>query len=366
MTRRGVLRRARRSAHRSGAWSSDEATALGSRSAPGRRPGRRAPHRPRRTPAGRGRRRAPAARPGRTASTSRVIIVNETIEDSSTTTTSCGQPVAAVVPEAGAVVAPGRQPSSRCRVTAGRSPSRVLVDLVERLGGVRDRLLQPRGRLAGRRARARRAAVRSPASPAARPARSPATVVVLPVPGPPVSTWPTAARRLGTPRAARRTLASRKTRSKRRLEQLAHRPAAARAADACRASGELPLLPPVAVEVEQPAQLQPHHALGPTATTALADTPVGPRVRVGPARARAPRRRRSSRSTPTPSRPAHGPGGQGGPRAPASSTRSSLSPPSRPILVGDVHVGGGEHAGGVEVVRAGPWLRAPGARQRRR
>ena len=80
---------------------------------------RRAPRRPRRRRAGRGRRRGSAGRRDRTASTSLAISDSDTIDVSSTTTTSCGSRLLRSWRKR--LRLPGRQPSSRCRVDARRS-----------------------------------------------------------------------------------------------------------------------------------------------------------------------------------------------------------------------------------------------------
>ena len=97
------------------------------------------------------------------------------------------EPVVAVVPEAGGVVGPEpEQPVQRERLEPGQP-----LPVVEREPGslAVDRLLEPGGRLAGRRREGDRQPLSAGRPPGRRAAASsPATVVVLPVPGPPVRT----------------------------------------------------------------------------------------------------------------------------------------------------------------------------------
>ena len=87
----------------------------------------------------------------RTASTSRAISESDTIEVSSTITTSCGSRLPRSWRKR--LWLPGRQPSSRCSVDAPRlEQSRPLLRAqLERRGLLVDRFLEPRGGLAGRR-----------------------------------------------------------------------------------------------------------------------------------------------------------------------------------------------------------------------
>ena len=178
---------ARRSARRSGAWCAARRPGW----APGRtarRPGRPAPHRPPRTPAGRGPRRAAAGRP---AGPPRAAASSSSARPS-TTRRRRPRRAGAGCRGGGGTGCRCRAgvPSSRCRVTADRWPSRSRSTCSRSCAGGRDRLLQPGGGLAGRGASARSAAAaaRRAAACSASSASSPATVVVLPVPGPPVST----------------------------------------------------------------------------------------------------------------------------------------------------------------------------------
>ena len=118
-----------------------------------RRPGRRCRRgrrRPRRRPAGRDRRRGSGGRRRRSASTSLAIIDVDTIDVSSTMTTSYGSRFALSWRKRLRV--PGRQPSRRWSVTADRPSSRCSSTSghveVRRLGV--HGLLEPRRRLAGR------------------------------------------------------------------------------------------------------------------------------------------------------------------------------------------------------------------------
>ena len=119
----------------------------------------------------------------RTASSSRAIKVSETIDISSTTTTSYGSRLSAWWRKRPRV--PGSQPSSRCRVTADRSATRATSSGASRF------------RASASASDSRAAALPVGAANAirgARPGWSPsmastlATVVVFPVPGPPAST----------------------------------------------------------------------------------------------------------------------------------------------------------------------------------
>ena len=87
--------------------------------------------------------------PGRTASSSRAIIVSDTMEVSSTTTTSCGSRLSRWCRNRDEVS--GRAPSSRCRVTARTPASRSRSVVGEPGDLVLHRLLEPGRGLAGRR-----------------------------------------------------------------------------------------------------------------------------------------------------------------------------------------------------------------------
>ena len=123
---------------------------------------------------------------GRSASSSRAIIVSSTMDDSSTTTTSC----LSRLPRSclNLVALSGRQPSSRCRVTPCGWPRRAtpsgtpvspassaVTASCSRLAAL------PVGAVSATEIRSPRAAAWSASSASIR-----ATVVVLPVPGPPV------------------------------------------------------------------------------------------------------------------------------------------------------------------------------------
>ena len=86
---------------------------------------------------------------GRTASSSRAIIVSETIEVSSTTTTSCGSRLSRWWRKR--VDESGREPSSRCSVTACSPVSRSWSTTSSRLDLLAHRLLRAGRGLAGRR-----------------------------------------------------------------------------------------------------------------------------------------------------------------------------------------------------------------------
>ena len=86
---------------------------------------------------------------GRSASSSRAIIVSDTIEASSTTTTSAGSRL--VRSCRNRLRASGRHPSSRCSVVAGEVTDPSPVGIGQRGGRRPHRLLQPGRRLAGRR-----------------------------------------------------------------------------------------------------------------------------------------------------------------------------------------------------------------------
>ena len=127
---------------------------------------------------------------GRTASSSRAIIGRDTIEVSSTTTTSCGSGFERSCRKR--PVESGRQPSSRCRVDADSEPSRL------RSCGSRSARAAPTAcsrRTAAFPVGAARAILRTDGSTSRNNASSLATVVVLPVPGPPamIVAWRSAA-----------------------------------------------------------------------------------------------------------------------------------------------------------------------------
>ena len=120
---------------------------------------------------------------GRTASSSRAIIVNDTIDVSSTTITSCGSRLPRLWRNLADVS--GRLPEQPVQRRRMHPRQRLLVGRVQLADLQLHRLLQPGRRLARRR-RQRDPQTRSARS--ASNASSRATVVVLPVPGPPVST----------------------------------------------------------------------------------------------------------------------------------------------------------------------------------
>ena len=126
---------------------------------------------------------------GRTASTSRAISDSETIDVSSTTTTSCGSRLARWWRKR--LWVPGRQPSSRCSVAAC-SPSSS-----SRTGGATSSPRASSWTASSSRAAALPVGAASATSGAGAPAAAAcsassatirATVVVLPVPGPPATT----------------------------------------------------------------------------------------------------------------------------------------------------------------------------------
>ena len=316
-------RRRARSASASALMSSVGPVVLGQRDDRGvgrprsRRPGRTAPRRRRPRSAGAGRRPGPAGPRGRTASSSRPIIVSSTIEHSSTTTTS----YLSRLPRSwrNRVVLSGRQPSSRCRVIASGRPTRARsLAPAAAASSPSDRLLQPGRGLAGRCGQRDRDGRRSGRAWSASSASSRATVVVLPVPGPPVSTV------VQLPRGAHggRLLLGAEVLAAHPVERRGQRaprrpPAAAGAARAPRSSAHLRLEPVVAVEVDQ-AELLAQHA---GRRRAASSRPRAHRRTVGPGQVGRRRRRTVARSTQTePRRTARTAS------ATASSTRSSASP----------------------------------------
>ena len=316
---------------------------------PVRRRGRPARHRPRPTTAGRGRPRAPGGRRAARASSRRAIIVSETIEVSSTTTTSCGSRLRRWCRNR--TLLSGRQPSSRCRVVACSPVTRARSASLGHLGGgLVDRLLQPGSGLAGR--GGQRDAGRLPgccSCCSARRASRPATAVVLPVPGPPVSTvvhCPAAAR---TAARCSSYPSAGKTRARPALQQGGVDLGGSTAQPGHQVVADLPLLAPVAVEVEGAASSSRSTC---SATSGLAATSSTQPGGIGPGQLR-----RSSSSTARssacsatvarstqiePCRTARTAS------AAASSTCSRASSRIAPKPGRDVHVGGAEHVGLVE------------------
>ena len=177
--------------------------------------------------------------PGRMAATSRAISDSDTIDVSSTTTTSWGR-------------SEPRRPSSRCSVEAPRSRRSARVACVGRDVGVVHRLGEPGGGLAGRRREGDSGAGRPAAAAcSASSAMMRATVVVLPVPGPPATT--ASPRRTAAAAASRCRVGPANIRSSPgRQQRLVHgrgRGAGQRA----QVSGHALLLAPVAVEVDRAA-----------------------------------------------------------------------------------------------------------------
>ena len=260
---------------------------------------------------------------------------------------------------------PGRQPSSRCSVEASSRAARADAATASvRL--VVHRLAQPRGGLAGRRGeRDQRRRSRSACSSSSATIR--ATVVVLPVPGPPATT--ASRRRTAVAAASRWPSARRRTAARARRVEQRLVDAAPAPRERAQVGGDLALLAPVAVEVERAAvepQRPARRARSPSDEPLAAATrpALRPRQRgqvdrlVGCRRSRCRGSSRGRRSTwPEPRARAR--------RAPRpAATASSVSPRERGEPPRDVDVGGGEHAGVVELAQQAGRARA--ARRRRR
>ena len=211
---------------------------------------------------------------GRTASSSRAIKVSDTMDISSTTTTSYGSRLSAWWRNRPRLL--GSQPSSRCRVTADRSATRATSSGPSRL------------RASASASDNRAAALPVGAASAirgGRPGWSPsmastlATVVVLPVPGPPASTvthcraQTSAARRCRSSSSGAQPLAG---------EQAVERGGQPVVVDGGRGCGaavdELAadrlLLPPVALQVEVPGHQPQRPPVGGVRT--VGEGPAGP------------------------------------------------------------------------------------------
>ena len=194
---------------------------------------------------------------GRTASTSRAISDSDTIEVSSTITTSCGSRLPRSWRKR--LWLPGRQPSSRCSVDAveREQPRADLVVDVELARPRRGRPPRAARRPCRSARRARRAAAARPrrAACSASSATIRATVVVLPVPGPPATTAKPAQHARPRRRSALAAVGLRRrtgARARRRARRRRRRRGGA-AASARRSAATCALLAPVAVEVERAA-----------------------------------------------------------------------------------------------------------------
>ena len=309
---------------------------------------------------------------GRTASTSRPIIESETIEVSSTTTTSCGSRLPRWWRKR--LCVRGCRPSSRCSVTPPSASS------CSRTASAASSSRAAACTASSSRAAAFPVGAASATCGAAAPAAAAcsassatirATVVVLPVPGPPATT---AKRRRTAVAAARRWPSSSAPASMRAeavREHVQPHAGGRRLAEGEQVGGQAPLLAPVAVEVEAGAD-EPERAVRRAVVLPGRDErarrqPPRPAGGLGP-RQRAEvdglvrldrrgvaHRREVDVDVPEP-RPAHGERGREQHlRVVVAAQRGD---PQR-----DVHVGRGEHARRVEGGRA---ARAPGARGARR
>ena len=243
---------------------------------------------------------------GRTASRSRAIIVSDTIEVSSTTTTSWGSRLSRSCRNR--TLLSGRQPSSRCSVDGPEVAEPLAVGRRESRRRSRPATAScsraaalPVGAVSAIRSGRRRRRSACSASSASRPA----TVVVLPVPGPPVSTVVHCAG--GVPGGSALLVVPRpgKTRAERRPARPPSSTSGGRPAEpGDEVVADLLLLAPVAVEVEQAAR----RAGAPAApTSGLAATAASQAVGIGPRQLdlglvleRQRRRRSAGRGRPSP------------------------------------------------------------------
>ena len=225
----------------------------------------------------------------------------DTIDVSSTITTSCGSRLPRSWRKR--LWLSGRQPSSRCSVEA-RRPSRLGADRVADVEASACSWTASSSRAAALPVGAASATsgCGAPAAGAcsARSATIRATVVVLPVPGPPATTVKPPRTADAHARACRPSRSAPNSRAKPACRSASSTRPPARRARRAQVRGDVALLAPVAVEVQRAAD-EPQRparpsASSPTATSGLAATRCDPVAR---ARATAARRRRRSSSSST-------------------------------------------------------------------